>query len=151
VACASISIPDDIDLKSLFAFEREQLHSLIVQRAIRVLPATRRPSGDQEHPMRTDYPPLYDNTLTGVLARLTHGILLDANQRAQQDSAALANASANSFGNSFSNSVSKSSSWLDRLDTWFWKQEMKRHEAFLAQSTDVFDLERRMRMLERGK
>jgi Protein of unknown function (DUF3563) len=134
-------------LKSLFAFEREQLHSLIVQRAIRVLPATQRPSGDQEHPMRTDYPPLYDNTLTGVLARLTHGILLDANQRAQQDSAALPNASANSFGNSFP----KPRSWLDRLDTWFWKQEMKRHEAFLAQSTDVFDLERRMRMLERGK
>ena len=96
--------------------------------------------------MRNDYPPLYDNTLTGVLARLTHGILLDANQRAQQDSAARANASANSFGNSFS----RPSRWLARLDTWFWKQEMTRHEAFLAQSTDVFDLERRMRMLERG-
>src|ERR1700682_5856268 len=119
---------------------------LIVQRAIRALPATQRPSGDQEQPMRTDHPRLYDNTLTGVLARLTHGILLDANQRAQLDSAARANASANSFSNSFS----KPSSWLDRLDTWFWKQEMKRHEAFLAQSTDVFDLERRMRMLERG-
>jgi hypothetical protein len=142
MACTSISIPDDIDLKLLFAFEREQLHSFIVQRAIRAVPVTRRLSGDQEHPMRNDYPPLYDNTLTGVLARLTHGILLDANQRAQQDSAARANAAANSF--------SKPSSWLDRLDTWFWKQEMKRHEAFLAQSTDVFDLERRMRMLERG-
>ena len=82
--------------------------------------------------MRTDHPPLYDNTLTGVLARLTHGILLDANQRAQQDSAAPASASANSFG--------KSSSWLDRLDTWFWKQEMKRREAFLALSNDIFDL-----------
>src|ERR1700681_4600148 len=114
---------------------------LIVQRAIRALPATQRPSGDQEHPMRTDYPPLYDNTLTGVLARLTHGILLDANQRAVLDSAARANAAANSF--------SKSSSWLDRLDTWFWKQEMKRHEAFLAQSTVVFDLELILRMLER--
>ena len=96
--------------------------------------------------MRNDYPPLYDNTLTGVLARLTHGILLDANQRAQQDSAARGNESANSFGNSFS----RTGSWLDRLDTWFWKQEMKRQEAFLARSTDVFDLERRMRTLERG-
>jgi hypothetical protein len=142
VACAAISIADDVDWKLLFAFDREQLHSLIAQRAIRALPATRRPSGDQEHPMSNDYPPLYDNTLTGVLARLTHGILLDADQRAQQDSAARANTSANS--------VCKASSWLDRLDTWFWKQEMKRHEAFLAQSTDVFDLERRMRMLERG-
>jgi Protein of unknown function (DUF3563) len=110
---------------------------LIVQRAIRALPAIQRPSGDQEHPMRINNPPLYDNTLTGVLARLTHGILLDANDRAQEDSAPVT-------------SVACPSSWLDRLDTWFWKQDMKRREAFLAQSTDIFDLEQRMRWLERG-
>jgi hypothetical protein len=100
--------------------------------------------------MRTDYPPLYDNTLTGVLARLTHGILLDANQRAQLDKAKRATASEISSANSFANSVAKSRSWLTRLDTWFWNQEMKRREAFLAQSADIFDLERRMRMLERA-
>ena len=100
--------------------------------------------------MRTDHPPLYDNTLTGVLARLTHGILLDANQRAQLDRAKRASASDGSFVDSFANSVAKSRSWLSRVDTWFWKQEMKRREAFLAQSTDIFDLERRMRMLERA-
>jgi hypothetical protein len=127
---------------------------LSVQHAIRALLATQRPSGAQEQPMRTDDPPLYDNTLTGVLARLTHGILLDANQRAQLDRAKRASASdgsfADSFGNSFVNSVAKTRSWLSRLDTWFWKQEMKRREAFLAQSADIFDLERRMRMLERS-
>ncbi|HEV2041773.1 MAG TPA: DUF3563 family protein [Casimicrobiaceae bacterium] len=127
---------------------------LIVHRAIRALPATQRPSGDQEQPMRTDHPPLYDNTLTGVLARLTHGILLDANQRAQLDRAKRANASdsslANSLGTSFGKAFRKSRSWLSRVDTWFWKQEMKRREVFLAQSADIFDLERRMRMLERG-
>ena len=100
--------------------------------------------------MRTDHPPLYDNTLTGVLARLTHGILLDANQRAQLDRAKRAHASDSSFANSVANSFAKPRSWLSRLDTWFWKQEMKRREAFLAQSADIFDLERRMRMLERG-
>ena len=100
--------------------------------------------------MRTDYQPLYDNTLTGVLARLTHGILLDANQRAQLDRAKRANASDSSLANSFGNAFRKSRSWLSRVDTWFWKQEMKRREAFLAQSADIFDLERRMRMLERG-
>jgi uncharacterized protein DUF3563 len=100
--------------------------------------------------MRTDHPPLYDNTLTGVLARLTHGILLDANQRAQLDRAKRANASDGSFASSFANSFAKSRSWLSRVDTWFWKQEMKRREAFLAQSADIFDLERRMRMLERA-
>src|SRR6202171_1825929 len=123
---------------------------LIVQRAIRALPATQRPSGDQEQPMRTNHPPLYDNTLTGVLARLTHGILLDANERAQLDRAKRANASDGSLGTSFANTFRKSRSWLSRVDTWFWKQEMKRREAFLAQSADIFDLERRMRMLERG-
>ncbi len=104
--------------------------------------------------MRTDHPALYDNTLTGVLARLTHGILLDANQRAQLDRAKRANASESSFadslGSSRGNAFRKSRRWLSRIDTWFWKQEMKRREAFLAQSADIFDLERRMRMLERG-
>src|ERR1700682_4408845 len=95
---------------------------LIVQRANRALPATQRPSGDQEQPMRTDQPPLYDNTLTGILTRLTHGILLDANQRPQLDRAKRANASDSSFANSFA----KPRSCLTRLDTWFWKQEMKR-------------------------
>ena len=104
--------------------------------------------------MRTDHPPLYDNTLTGVLARLTHGILLDANQRAQLDRAKRANAPdsslASSLGTSCGNAFRISRSWLSRVDTWFWKQEMKRREAFLAQSADIFDLERRMRMLERS-
>jgi Protein of unknown function (DUF3563) len=93
--------------------------------------------------MRTNDPPLYDNSLTGILARLTHGILQDANERAQQDSAAPSSACANT--------VARPRGWLDRLDTWFWKQEMKSREAFLAQSTDIFDLEQRMRRLERGR
>ena len=66
--------------------------------------------------MRTDHPPLYDNTLTGVLARLTHGILLDANRRAQLDRAkrdyAPDGPSASSLGSSFANSVAKTRSWL---------------------------------------
>jgi hypothetical protein len=36
-----------------------------------------------------------------------------------------------------------------RLDRWFWNQEMKQREAWLAQSQDIFELERRMRVLER--
>ena len=39
-------------------------------------------------------------------------------------------------------------SWLDRLDDWLWNQELKSREAFLAQSTDIVDLEQRMRWLE---
>jgi len=38
---------------------------------------------------------------------------------------------------------------LDRLDHWFWQQEQREREAYLAQSSDIYDLERRMRQLER--
>ena len=93
--------------------------------------------------MRTNDPPRYDNSLTGILARLTHGILQDANERAQKDSIGPSS--------TFASTVSRPRGWLDRLDTWFWKQEMKSREAFLAQSTDIFDLEQRMRRLERGR
>jgi len=93
--------------------------------------------------MRTNDPSLYDNSLTGILARLTHGILQDANERAQKDSTVPSS--------TFASTVSRPRGWLDRLDTWFWKQEMKSREAFLAQSTDIFDLEQRMRRLERGR
>jgi len=41
-------------------------------------------------------------------------------------------------------------SWLDALDTWFWKQRQRAREAYLAQSQDVFEVERRLRELERG-
>ena len=40
--------------------------------------------------------------------------------------------------------------WLDRLDQWAWRQTQKQREAYLAESTDLVDLERRMRALERG-
>ena len=39
---------------------------------------------------------------------------------------------------------------LERLDHWLWRQQQRGVEAYLAQSTDVFDLEARMRALERN-
>jgi hypothetical protein len=39
---------------------------------------------------------------------------------------------------------------LDRLDAWFWRQRQSEHETYLAQSQDVYELERRMRALERS-
>jgi hypothetical protein len=39
---------------------------------------------------------------------------------------------------------------LDRLDRWFWRQEQKAREAYLAGSRDVFDLERRIEAMDRG-
>ncbi len=39
---------------------------------------------------------------------------------------------------------------LERLDAWFWRQRQRDNEAYLAQSQDVFELESRMRAIERG-
>ena len=36
------------------------------------------------------------------------------------------------------------------LDAWFWRQEQKRREAYLAGATDIFELERRMRAYDRA-
>jgi hypothetical protein len=40
-------------------------------------------------------------------------------------------------------------SWTSALADWFYRQQVKQREAYLAQSADVFDLERRLRQLER--
>ena len=39
--------------------------------------------------------------------------------------------------------------WLDRLDHWFWQRRQHALEAYLAQSHDVFELEARIRGIER--
>ena len=38
---------------------------------------------------------------------------------------------------------------LDRLDRWFWRQRQKDRDAYLAGATDIADVERRLRDLER--
>lgn len=39
---------------------------------------------------------------------------------------------------------------LERLDHWFWLQQQRQRDAYLAKATDVYDLEARIRALERG-
>ena len=39
--------------------------------------------------------------------------------------------------------------WINRLDNWFYRQQVKQREAYLAQSQDIFELEARIRHLER--
>ena len=100
--------------------------------------------------MRINSPPLYDNSFAGILARLTHGILRDANERVRERTVPPVSPASRAPASSTARSSDRSLGWLDRLDTWFWKQEIKNREAFLARSTDIFDLEQRMRCIERG-
>jgi hypothetical protein len=39
---------------------------------------------------------------------------------------------------------------LDRLDAWFWRQQQKAQEDYLAGASDVYELERRIDALDRG-
>jgi len=47
-------------------------------------------------------------------------------------------------------STARSSGALERLDRWFWRQEQKARDDYLATSVDVFELERRIEALDRG-
>jgi hypothetical protein len=40
-------------------------------------------------------------------------------------------------------------SLLQRFDRWLWLQQVREREAYLAQSKDIFELEARIRRLER--
>jgi len=39
--------------------------------------------------------------------------------------------------------------WTSMLSDWLYRQQVKEREAYLAQSTDIFELERRIRHLDR--
>jgi len=40
--------------------------------------------------------------------------------------------------------------FFDRMDAWFWRLEQRELEARLAEATDIYDLEVRIRAIERG-
>lgn len=39
--------------------------------------------------------------------------------------------------------------WAEALENWLYRQRMKERDAYLAQSHDIFEVERRMRELDR--
>jgi len=41
--------------------------------------------------------------------------------------------------------------FLERLEYWFWAQQQRDLEAYLAKATDVYDLEARIHAVERNK
>jgi hypothetical protein len=79
-----------------------------------------------------------DRGWVGILAGLTFGILDRAGPA--RDAAGVT-----------AHPVRRPPGLLDRLDTWFWKQELASREAFLAKSADIVELEQRMRWLEHGR
>jgi len=41
--------------------------------------------------------------------------------------------------------------WLERLDDWLARQRQREREAYLGEAKDIFDLEQRIRRLERSR
>jgi hypothetical protein len=39
---------------------------------------------------------------------------------------------------------------FERIDRWFWRQQLREREAYLAGAQDIFELEERIRRLERS-
>jgi hypothetical protein len=75
-----------------------------------------------------------DAGVWGLLAVLTaHGILRSDSRRSN------------------ANGSVKPRGWLNCFDARLWRREMRRQDEYLAQSTDVFDLELRQRALERRR
>jgi hypothetical protein len=46
--------------------------------------------------------------------------------------------------------AARSPGFFERIDRWFWRQTMREREAYLAGAQDIFELEERIRRLERS-
>ena len=77
--------------------------------------------------------------LTGAWARLTHALIFDPLRREGGPE----NQPARS-------TKTRSAGIFERIDRWFWRQQMRDREAYLAGAQDIFELERRSRSLERS-
>jgi hypothetical protein len=52
-------------------------------------------------------------------------------------------------GSRHANTTPRSIGLLERIDRWFWRQAVRDRERYLAGSQTIFELEERMRHLER--
>jgi hypothetical protein len=89
----------------------------------------------------------FNNSILGYVATLLAESLARARQRPQARRTPPAGRAKRSDA---AEGGSKRRGWVERLDAWLWRQEQKQREAYLARSSDVFDLERRIAAIERG-
>lgn len=92
-------------------------------------------------------PALSDSSLIGTCLALAHATFYDALPSNAEQRGAIAPADLAPAKRAPSEGVLQR--LANALDDWFFRQRLKEREAYLAQAQDVFDLERRMRELER--
>jgi hypothetical protein len=97
--------------------------------------------------MKHNSRPFPENTLVGHCIALAHATFYDALPSNVEHKPPIAPATLPSkrigIGAAFAR-------FMEALDAWFYRQRMKEREAYLAQAVDVYDVERRMRELERN-
>ena len=92
------------------------------------------------HPQKSQFP----NDLFGVVPLIAE--VLSPVSRGDRTFAALAKR----LSNVRRGMARVARNWLDRLDHWLWALQQRDVEAYLAKAIDVYDLEARVRMLERN-
>jgi len=85
-----------------------------------------------------------DNSILGSVLSLAHATFYDALPSNVQNRAPVAPATA--FPPKRTGILERS---FEAIDNWFYRQRQNERESWLAQSSDLADLERRMRQLER--
>src|SRR5512143_3585787 len=96
-------------------------------------------SGDEESTMRTTHTPLHAEVYR-VFALIADGLALP-NRRSS--------AAQDNDREVRTVPIAPSHGWLDRLGEWAWRQRQRDVEAYLAKSKDVYELEARIRAMER--
>ncbi|MDQ2961782.1 MAG: DUF3563 family protein [Pseudomonadota bacterium] len=77
--------------------------------------------------------------LFGAWAKLTHALIFDPLRREGKPE-----------NRPTRPARARSSGIFERIDRWFWRQQQRDREAYLAGAQDIFELEERIRRLERS-
>ncbi len=97
--------------------------------------------------MRSQIHPFPENSLVGNCIRLAQTTFFDAmparaDVQVPKAPALRAPAKSETFGQRLAR-------WTENFENWLYRQRMNDRDAYLAQSQDVFELERRLRDLDR--
>jgi len=91
--------------------------------------------------------PFPDHSVLGVCIKLAHATFFDALPANVELKAPKAPETLGS--RKLTPDIGLLHRWMNGIDHWFYRQQMKQREAYLAESQDIFDLESRIRHLER--
>ncbi|MFO1312117.1 MAG: hypothetical protein U1F41_08650 [Burkholderiales bacterium] len=93
------------------------------------------------------HPPFADKSLLGTCIQLAHATFYEALPSNVEHRAPIAPRDLAPKRARAGNPLQRA---MTALDNWFYRQSLRSREAYLAQSQNIFELEARMRDLDRG-